>query len=282
MSHLTRPYRFIAAVSLALAVVALEPLLAQNYVARLCEQTNCQQRIFSLPRIDSSLLSTVTPGGLIFLKGRGLANATTLTLKVVDFRGNPKEGLVRINDRGETFLGATLTVGLVEVKDQKAILQVRTGSNQLSNEFQIDFVAERDVKVLKHDDAAVRMISCGDDSNWDVCNTWTDPDDDKPSGFGEGPPLTTIGGGHYNCWACVGTDNGTDTYEIVLANGWILDEMDWHISTTEDGEAGVAKPAFPAGTSRWKPRLTWFATSNDGVAYSMNLQITGPKGVPFQ
>jgi hypothetical protein len=272
-------------VSLALWTALLQPVAAQNYVLQLCKETNCNAPIIQLPRIDSVFLfSNVTPGGTILLKGRGLERTTQLTLRLVNTGGQPTFPLVTLLEVGPTFIGARLADGVAGVTDQQGMLQVRTGSNLFSNEFPVNFRAQRDFRILPPGDPAVRLIDCGKDSNWDVCNGWHDPDDERPSGFGGGPPLTTIQAGHHNCYACVGTDRGTDTYQVVLRNGWVLESMDWFgvFKSTPKDEAWAYQPSFPAGASRWSPAIKWYATSDDTAHYSINVHITGPIGVPWQ
>jgi hypothetical protein len=265
MSQPTRPHRLIVMVSLALWAALLQPVAAQNYVLQLCNETNCNAAIVQLARIDDVFLfSNVTPGGTILLKGRGLANTTELTLKLTDFRGQPKSTTLRLLEVGDTFIGARILDGTSEVLDQRGTLQARTAANQYSNEFPVNFRAQRDFRLLPANDGTTKLISCGTDSNYDWCRGWVDPEDNTPSYPGTGPLTVPIHGSHHNCWGCVGNDSGTDEYEVTLANGWIIDSIDMTRGyKTNKNEAWASEPPLPPGASRWRPRIDWYATPND-------------------
>ena len=284
MSQPTRPHRLIVMVSLALWAALLQPVAAQNYVLQLCKETNCNAPIIQLPRIDSVFLfSNVTPGGTILLKGRGLEGTTQLILKLVTFTGQPTLPLVNLLEVGPTFIGARIAEGTTGVMDQQGILQVRTASNLYSNEFPVNFRAQRDFRLLPPNDGTTKLISCGTDSNYDWCRGWVDPDDNTPRYTGGGPLTVPIHGSHHNCWACVGNDSGTDVYEVTLANGWIIDSIDMTRGyKANKNEAWASEPPVPAGASRWRPRIDWYATPSDTANYAINVTIVGPIGVPFR
>lgn len=281
-----RSCRLAALVVLALLVTPIQPQAAPDVVLRLCKETSCQGAgaLAFLPRIESIFpFSNITPRGHVILKGRGFGtDKGFLTLNLRDFRGQPKPVLLTPLEWGPTFIGAAITSDISGVKDQDATLQVQTTVKQFSNEFPVRFTALREIRLLPPEDMATSVVSCGVGSNHDVCNGQTDPNDDPLSKGGKGPSLTTIYGGHYNCWGCVGTDRGTDTYRIVLNNGWVLDAIDWHQVVSEQGEAGANKPTFHTGGFKWTAQIDWYATSDDGVAYTINVHMSGPTGVPWR
>lgn len=284
MSQRSRRNKLMTTVGLALILAPVQPAAAPDLVQRLCQETNCQTVFYFFPKIERVFIfSNITPGGYVILGGRGFGSKWgSLTLKFVDFQGKAKSVQVLPTEWGNTFVGGKIPA-IAGVLDQQATLQVQTASRQFSNEFSVTFKAERDMRLLPPGDPATRVISCGFDSNFDICfgsSRVKDPDDEDLTSGG-GPSLSTIAAGHYNRWGTVGNDYDSDIYEVTLKNGWVLDAMDWHV-IVDWSEAAATKPAFPSGATHWKPTIKWIATPNDGVAYTINVHINGPKGTPWR
>ncbi len=161
------------------------------------------------------------------------------------------------------------------VVEQSAKLYVLTSNNAKSNEWPILFPAT-ETKLLPQ--SAVKLVSCGTDSNKDVCNGWVDPDDGAwfSSSCGH-----TYYGWHMNCWGCIGNDEDTDVFEITLKNGWFFQSVQTEV-IVDPGEGYALGPSgFPQGGTYWKPQIQWNVTSGDDLCHGAYVYVTGPKGVPY-
>ncbi|MCI0408520.1 MAG: hypothetical protein L0191_08160 [Acidobacteria bacterium] len=268
---------------------ATASIVVKSYLATLCASTNCGGPVYAFipPKINSVFIfSDITPGGFVVIVGehfgttkgrfflKGLRKHTGQDFGDVDLS-------VIASDWKQTVVGGTIPSDITPVKDQAAKLTVRTATNQWSNEFPVNFRATREIKRIPAHDYAVVVRHCGSDSNFDACN-YTRPDkEEPPSGSGTGPILATIQGVHRNCWGCIGTDRGTDVYELWLYNGWVFDTMEWYLHVSEPGQASASKPSFPSGGTHWKPQIPWEVTPNDSLWYTINVNAIGPKGVPW-
>jgi hypothetical protein len=136
----------------------------------------------------------------------------------------------------------------------------------------------------------VRVVHCGNDGNENSCNNVSISGETcHPQGLGGGVPFSTSGfdgasiaGSHANCLGAIGDDEGTDTYEISLKNGWVLDSAVFSTSF-DPGEASTSPSAgqvpggFQDGGTYWKPSIQWSVTPSDWVHYGLYVGIRGPE-----
>jgi hypothetical protein len=233
------------------------------------------------PKLESLVLGSVTPGGILIIKGCGFGvnqGQAFLTLENwnSDFAlfGEAKPRPLEVLEWHPTFIGAKVPEGISGVLDQQAKLQIKSQFGW-SNELTVNFVATKELVKVPSDLATV--LSCGTDSNADSCNDWTDPDDGDAF-FASGCEATFCGS-HYNCWGCIGNDTGVDIFAVEpLNNTWVLESMTpWKDQT---GGVVVLPSNFPAGANSWTPTVSWSVTPNDDVYYNVHVTASGPVGVP--
>ncbi len=242
------------------------------------------------PRIDSLVsFSDFTPGANIVIGGAGFGSKPgALVMAGLLGGGNnltalPYIGAValQIVSWNNTLIAANIPSYLTGVVDQQVKFYVLMPDKKTrSNDTQaVNFVAAREVVKLGPTDPAVALVSCGTDSNSDYCNGWIDPNDSGTDYVYY--KNSTFNGTHLNCWACVGDDVGSDVYRVKVANGWVLDHIDWYMEVSALGEASAQLTTpFPAGGSSWQASVDWMATSDDWVSYAVDVVIVGPRGVP--
>ncbi|HLG43810.1 MAG TPA: hypothetical protein VI337_02225 [Nitrospirales bacterium] len=254
------------------------PVKQSLSLAAVCRLTDCTPVITRVV----PLFSLPTPGGPVVIEGR-LFGARPGSIRLIGTipRGAvgaiPGERVTLEPLQWSDTIAAGTIPALTGVLDQEVKLQVITSDGFVSNAVSVQFRATRELRPLPQGD--VKVIMCGFDSNDDRCNGVKDPSDSGPFLNFSG----TLDAEHYNCWGCIGDDAGTDIYEIKLINGWNFDSMDlfkYVVSTGDDVRFGVGD--LPAGQSYWKPSIVWRVTPNDSVAYSADVTIIGPKGVPHR
>lgn len=242
------------------------------------------------PKIEQVVpfISHITPGGTIAIKGSwfGTAKGKVRLAGVKRWNGTVYGGtgdmwLDIVTEPEKDFWNPTSILAKVptyitQVQDQPAKLQVKTSAGLWSNEYNVNFIAAKVFVALPRADPAVKVISCGTDSNKDVCNGWVDPDDGDWFSYTCGQ---TYSGFHLNCWGCIGDDLGTDKFEITLKNGWVIDGGQVHVIVDE----GFAfRVEVPSGVTSWKPSIQWNVTPNDDLCHGADVYISGPKGVPWK
>ncbi|MCI0408694.1 MAG: hypothetical protein L0191_09050 [Acidobacteria bacterium] len=266
-------------------------LVVQSPLAQLCATINCLTA-FSAPRIDQVVpfISEITPGGYVAIKGSGFGEAEgELYLTGLKSWSGLSLAPVKLTipkEQGKDFWKPTSVLGLfpdniTQVKDQPAKLQIKTATNKWSNEYPVNFIARKPLVLLPSTDPAVKIVSCSTDASDDACNNWIDPDSVWLAGW-NCSATETFCGNHFNCTYC-GTDTGTDTFQITLKNGWVIEAMSFSKDVTAPGEASASGPSnVPNGATVWQPSVNWSVTGNDGVTYGAAVFITGPAGVPWK
>jgi hypothetical protein len=259
-------------------------------LGELCKQIDCGTLVVRPPKIEAVVpfISNITPGGYVAVKGSWFGNDEgELWLKGLKKWNGAAYGDVKLaiaTEPGKDFWNTTSVFGVIpgnitQVKDQPVTLQIKTKAGAWSNEFPISFNAAKDWVTLTHTDPAVKLISCGTDSNKDVCNGKSDPDDGDwfSSSCGQ-----TFYGFHYNVWGTIGDDLGTDQFEITLKNGWVIDGGKIHVFV-DQGEGYTRGPgAVPSGVPTWKPSVQWNVTPDDSLCHGADVYTVGPKGVPWK
>jgi hypothetical protein len=245
------------------------------------------------PKIEQVVpfISHVTPGGYIAIKGTffGTAEGHARLRGVKRWNGTAYGGtgdiwLKLVEEPGKDFWNPTkilvaVPAHITQVMDQPVKLQVKNAAGLWSNDYDVQLIATKDLVTLPRTDSAVKLLSCGDDSNKDVCNGWVDSDDDDwfSSTCGQ-----TFFGFHLNCWGCIGNDSGVDKFEITLKNGWLIDGGRLHLTVDEGEGYAMVSSDVPTGGTSWKPTITWNVTPNDVLCHGADVYITGPRGVPWE
>lgn len=176
------------------------------------------------------------------------------------------------------WAGAWVPGNITGVQDHQATVQIVKPGGEASNHFPVAFVAAREFgKLLPHTD--VKLLSCGDDGNFDLCNDKLDPDDSY------GPFVSTcdasLCGDHANNWGTVGDDSDKDVFQMNLKNGWKLESIVIDKDAT-GGTIGSPSPPFPTDETSWTPTVSWMVTSGDQIYYRVYISINGPKGVSYK
>jgi hypothetical protein len=269
-------------------ITVVKKMASGGGIINLCATINCAALL--APQIDKfNSFSNFTPGGGLTVFGSGFGNTPGQLHMVGTTAGSFKitDTVVPLFQGVWTNKWISGTIpNLTGVVDQPVKFYVVTAGNLKSNDSPtVNFTAARETKQLTYKDPAVKLIACGTDSNADYCNGWIDPDDGGAAFYLLGDPefdLVAFAGSHQNCPGCVGDDVGADTYQVQLANGWVLDQMVFIPLPSETGEADAKLIwPFPAGASSWQTSINWLATSGDSIMYFVVLLISGPKGVPI-
>src|SRR5262249_25087161 len=145
---------------------------------------------------------TVRPGGLVFGKSLG-TKPNKVVAKLTDWDGTPRAPIsLNINEWHDKFIMVEWPPDITGVKGQTATLKVTAWSGLVSNEWPVIFVPNPETKILPASD--VTIVQCGTDSDADLCNNWTDPDDEGTFFLGppENPPSYTYFGSHLLSWFC--------------------------------------------------------------------------------
>ena len=262
---------------------------SHRYVlAKVCAIVDCKA-LFWIPHIDGVLpFSIISPGGPIILSGEHFGSLEgTLLLK-----GSFGSREMVIDSWGEGGIGAFFpsAEAIGSISDFNLTLQVETSDGFTSNEWPLQW----DLEVMFLEQSSVKVHSCGKDGNVNSCNgelhvgtscvgfsnTTSMILASKPPD--PNCPCSAVGF-HGNCWAAVGDDFGSDTYEIgPLKNAWSLLSFSFGDSLPKvDSCDHAAKPlGFQAGANQWAPEVDWCVTPNDELLYWLWVVILGPKGFP--
>ena len=254
-------------------------------LADLCKHVDCGT-LLRLPKIDNLVaFSNFTPGGVIAVVGSGFGNSPG-ELHIHGITPNGAFQLPAMKIPGiflwsDTSIQAIIPSGITGVIDQSLQVHVVTANNAKSNSYTVLFTATREVRKIPYGDSAVSVVSCGIDSNDDQCNDWHDPSDGGP-GVNFSTWGVTLAANHLNCILCIGDDVGFDVYQVNVANGWVLDQMNFTFQPSDPGEAWAnLDTSFLPGANAWQPSVSWSVTPNDFVHYMVDVYIVGPKGVPI-
>jgi hypothetical protein len=234
------------------------------------------------------------PGGLAAIAGQGFgAQRGTVVAKLKAWNGAAKDVslTVIVNGWSPTLIEVQWPDGIDGVRDQMhAVVEVTDATRVRTASWTVFFRAETDYKVLPM--SAVRVVKCGDDSNYSACNNKTYATQDclnETIGGLLGQSAGSFWGYHANCWATVGNDSDTDEFEVRLKNDWAIAHVDFKKGATgrelfksSEGAVWNPSPPAPTGKSAWNARVKWEVTPNDTIAYCAFIHISGPKGVPFK
>jgi hypothetical protein len=235
------------------------------------------------PKIES-YLGLAKPGGVALILGTSFGTTEgKAQARVKDWKGVAKVIELKVIAWKTQGIGVEWPSDLVELPFQNASVWVTRADGKSSNKYTVPFQPTLEFKMPPQAD--VKVISCSNDANFNGCN--------DVGGQGEAcvadtaPFLTesdsSISGRHYNCWGVFGDDAGTDTYQITLANGWVLEQLTFQ-KFVDAGEGWVKSPVstFSAGASQWTANVEWNVSPNDDLRYEGMIFITGPKGVPHK
>ena len=247
----------------------------------LCKIVDCTKSFLSskvFPKINK-VIGRITPGGEVVIAGSGFGpqdKQGTVRLYHGAF-GSKGYKKLKISYWSDHTNAVKIPANIVGVKDGKMMLRVIRKDGSYSNKWGANFIATRQIKMLKYKDPTVKLISCGDDANSNEC-----------IGYGgisyAGSWCGTLCGYHYNYWGTIGADSDIDEFRISgLKNGWVFEDIDIekYASSSDDVIKGL-HPKFPKGAASWNPQFVWKVTPNDFIRYRVSVYIIGPKGVPHK
>ncbi len=223
----------------------------------------------------------VTPGQLVYLAGSGFGPSAGVLRLVLGQRFIPVVltgadahwSPALVSGRLPAFPGKT---GMGE-PDQDATLELVTRDGRVSR-WPLRFKATRDLIVLP---AAAVQTRCAAGGYRSVCVSGRDPAIDPLI-----DPQATLTGFHATLFSANG-DNGVDTAEVRLANGWMTQRMDyqlrrWGYASRGGNVEGVTGCATGCATTRIEARWSTPGDYYNGVHYVVRQYIVGPQGVPYK
>lgn len=236
------------------------------------------------------------PGGVAAITGENFgAERGRVVARLTAWNGDPKEVPLTVLGWSPTLIEVEWPAGIVAVRDQMdAFVEATNAIKTHKASWKVFFRAETDYKLLPM--SRVRVVTCGDDGNYNKCNSGpirgeSCADHQRfPLALGNPSCDGSFFGFHYNCWAAVGNDSGTDEFEVRLKNDWVIADVDFKRYVTGDwgtvfknSEGAVSNPSPPAptGSAAWNARVKWEVTPADYLNYCAFVRISGPKGVPF-
>jgi hypothetical protein len=243
------------------------------------------------PQIES-YFGFATPGGVAGIVGEAFGGKPgKVQAKLKDWKGASKVIDLNIIEDPKTevpewkpeLVGVEWPSELAGFPFQDGTIRVTRPDGKSSNEHTVQFKPTLELKTLPQQD--VKVVSCSGDANFNGCNAAGGKGDacvaDTAPFLSESD--NSISGRHYNCWAAIGDDSGTDTYQVTLLNDWALEELTFQ-KFVEAGEGWVKSPvsSFSAGATQWTAKIAWSVTPNDDLRYEALVFIRGPKGVPHQ
>ena len=264
---------------------------------------DAERPLFQLPRITSHIFEPVNKnGGLVWAAPGVLAPGGRLHLNGVGFGAT---GLIQVSGIGaddtyltfptwsDTLVSGVLLPDLGGDRDDRVPVTVRvlnSENKKWSLPYSLEYENPFTTRMLTMNDAAVRVVECGDDGNMNTCNKthikagdcvegWSPWTGIIPFGIPAPPsPPPTVYGMHFNC-GTIGDDTGTDRFEISLANGWFVHDVveQEEDNSSDDEEVDFSQVPTGEGVSNLTVSVDWTATPNDdNVRYWMRLEAKGP------
>ena len=252
----------------------------------------------------------VTPFGTLYLKGHNFgASQATVTLQVqTPGPGNfwlPKgtltlpgttAGTKRIQLKVMSWRADRISVFIPPMKgvpDHSAVVQVLTAARKRSNGRAVPFYALRGGKpsTLKFGEAVTSYYCDTDADAYGCMNGGPFVEIGENCFFGGSSSSVrkdkTISGWHGNCDGII-PDSGTDRYTIKLKKGWVIYAMRSGIArNSKSSYAGVGNSEILTkkykGHSSITLKAPWKAGAGFGkaVSYWVDIDVTGPMGVPY-
>ncbi len=146
----------------------------------------------------------------------------------------------------------------------------------------------------------VKVLECGTDSNFDICNGKVYHNDVPEQNIFHvyvpgarenvgveysvsGNYATAMYGTHCNVHAAVGNDVGHDNYRITLKNGWRISGADFKVERINaEAETKImdhTPPHEALDKSAWEARVDWQVDEGkETIWYGYHIEIVGPKG----
>ena len=214
--------------------------------------------------------------------------------------GTRKVASLKIDEWTNSKIKATVEADALRgpLRDQKVKVQIVTANGPSSSYWRIPLRASRTSIWLNYNDRGVKVLRCSKEGNKNLCNGkpptgeglvgtapfirpcfWVD----EPKTWKRRKP--TILGEHANCHEAVDWDEGSDQYEIQLANGWVFREI-WIREEPSSKKDWVMMPGYGTikkevlGTSVWRPKIKWKVSPDDQIRYYYWVKIEGPQGIP--
>jgi hypothetical protein len=226
------------------------------------------------PKITNMFLfSQVTPDGYVLLTGENFGNLQgQIYLHLTNPGPNPPDIALQNIHMGDSYASGEVPDSVTGVLDQQASLTVAAQCGAVSDPYQTNFTAKRDVALAPPD-----RISCwvGGGTASDSCGA---------SGNARWPPEClggpfAVGGGavsgyHASGWGFHG-HSGSDKFWGNLNNGWIVASV-VNFQQFNVGSGSHVDLVDPDGQ-----QVNWYADNCGMASYTADMLITGPAGLPF-
>ncbi len=256
-----------------------------------------RRRYTLLPVVESALIvpdgnyaagiGLLAPRSRLILAGKAFGDGGSLRLQGLP-GGDGGVTLQSWSDtRIEVRLPDTKYTGIGDIEARRNVQAVvhRDEDQKQSAPYALQFGWPFELRNLKVDDPAVTVVRCGDDGNANTCNR-------VKTGGGcattaalnkeARAPLPTLFGYHRNCSGAIGDDEGIDTYDVKLRNGWkvrrVADSKEHKSSSGE--HVGNLKAWGAADDRRFS--VDWRVTPGDEISYQHTVEIVGPMGRPHR
>jgi len=219
-------------------------------------------------------MGPVRPGTKLLLKGKKFGTQKGKILLKGNFPGGQIE-LTNVTWGGNENANGFVPQSANGQPNQIVEIILVTSLNFKSNPVK-DIVFEgREEKFLVLGDA--KVLHCGDDGNFNACNKLSS----------DGSICTSesvICGYHKNVWGAPENDEGTDSFQITLKNGWVfksIQKVKW-VKTSGDEVLNGPSPGLPVGASTWTTSIDWIVSPNDHVTYQIKVLVEGPIGTNYK
>jgi len=235
------------------------------------------EKVFTVPE-----LWTLTPGGDLFLKGKGFGSqAGKVYLRLQSPYQN--DLAMPVQSWSATDVKVKVPANITGVLDHNAAVFVETKTGTNSGLQTINFKAARVSKSLKMGDPGVQVVTCSNAADHNSCNNHHSG---GGSCFGPGQffkDSATFSVFHQNCDMIVDWDDGTDTMKLTLQNGWEIAKID-PVSQKSSSSESLNMPS-PASLQAWEGSTSWtksvswdISPGADHVRYAFFIMIRGPRG----
>jgi hypothetical protein len=248
---------------------------------------------------DMMLLSKLSPGGVIVLKGLALGPKSESESKLyIRLPGNKVRQVVSVLEWANEYIVARIPDDIAGEVRGPCAFQAATAGGKKTAWFSgklapLTCTPTEDYAVI--DPAHVTVKHCSDDAGDNKCNSvtsghwnaFTTIAKSQPhlgvvtlDSEGTAPAGASIDSRHDSDWG-LASDDDTDTYTISLKNGWKVDHVEFESAHTNNASASV-KQAIAADASTGTLVVHYHIGASGGwVVYGAGIVIRGPKGVPY-
>ncbi len=227
--------------------------------------------------------SVIKPGGSVILEGQNFGDLPGQILinipSLHQFVGTPLENV----QWGNTFAAGTIPVTIVGVPDQEVSFTVVARCGAVSNSWQTQFTATREMALLPFDSIQCWPgVLAGNDACQGLGQAGWPPECGFLNGtFGLAQDPTGFWGYHVSGWGP--GESATDGFYLntALKNGWVFNAVlnfGWARVGGGSNAALDWNTSSPGDTSA-KVYVDWHADACGLIDFTGDMQIIGPKGL---